>query len=496
MSRFLDTIKGRLILGLATLLVSAHVVGLWLYATRSQSAIALLHDTLIAERITTLVRAAELLPGNERERFLALLNVDSLGSPPPPIPAERLASIEQDRADLTRHLIGAFLGRPKDEGVAVVYSLVSESDVKDRRLLMVNAAAHMDEHHRAFTPIAEIKRIGTIVSTVVLEDGTKANFTVPALGATSFTLFNLSAALAAMIASSAIVAAWALRRWTQPLMSFARAAERLGTDINAPTLPERGLYEVRTAAVAFNQMQERIRRLLEDRSAMAGAIAHDLGTPVTRLRLRAEEIDDDALRAKMLDDIEQMRRMMTATLEFSRLTSDLGRIEQFDLRSLVQEVCDGLIDLGASVEFDADAIIPIRSDPINLRRALVNLIENATKYGTNVLVRVALADGKVSLTILDNGPGIPPEFHETVFRPFFRLPNDNPTILPGTGLGMTIARSTIIRLGGTVQLFNRKPNGLQVIVSLPVSGHVDDCRSGAEQSRFRALRDSAAGRYR
>jgi signal transduction histidine kinase len=277
-----------------------------------------------------------------------------------------------------------------------------------------------------------------------------------------------------MIASSAIVAAWALRRWTQPLMSFARAAERLGTDINAPTLPERGLYEVRTAAVAFNQMQGRIRRLLEDRSAMAGAIAHDLGTPVTRLRLRAEEIDDDALRAKMLDDIEQMRRMMTATLEFSRLTSDLGRIEQFDLRSLVQEVCDGLIDLGASVEFDADAIIPIRSDPINLRRALANLIENATKYGKNVLVRVALADGKVSLTILDNGPGIPPELHETVFRPFFRLPNDNPTILPGTGLGMTIARSTIVRLGGTVQLFNRKPHGLQVIVSLPISGQVND----------------------
>ena len=474
MSRFLDTIKGQLILGLATLLVSAHVVGLWLYAARSQSAIALLHDTLIAERISTLVRAAELLPGSERERFLALLNVDSLGSPPPPFPAQTLESTEKDRAHLTRHLIGAFLGRPKDEGVEAVYSLDSESDVKDRRLLIVNAAAHMDEHHRAFTPIAEITRIGTIVSTVVLADGMKANFTVPALGTTSFTLFNLSAALAAMIASSAIVAAWALRRWTQPLVSFARAAERLGTDINAPTLPERGLYEVRTAAVAFNQMQERIRRLLEDRSAMAGAIAHDLGTPVTRLRLRAEEIDDDALRAKMLDDIEQMRRMMTATLEFSRLTSDLGRIEQFDLRSLVQEVCDALIDLGASVEFDADAIIPIRSDPINLRRALANLIDNATKYGKNAIVRIVLANEKVSITIEDNGPGIPPELHETVFRPFFRLPSDSPTNLPGTGLGMTIARSTIVRLGGTVQLFNRNPHGLRVIVSLPMCGQVND----------------------
>jgi signal transduction histidine kinase len=214
-------------------------------------------------------------------------------------------------------------------------------------------------------------------------------------------------------------------------------------------------------------MQERIRRLLDDRNALAGTIAHDLGTPVTRLRLRAEEVIDDELRAQMLDDIEQMRRMMTATLEFSRLTSTVGRVEQLDLRSLTQAVCDGLVDLGASVTFDAGAIIPIRSDPINLRRALANLIENATKYGTDVFVRIVSGDGEVSINIDDNGPGIPPEMHEAVFKPFFRMPNDNTSNSSGTGLGMTIARSTIVGLGGTVKLFNLTPRGLRVVVSLP-----------------------------
>jgi signal transduction histidine kinase len=468
-NRYLDTIKGRLIVGVATLLVGAHVIGLWLYATRSRSAIALLHDTLIAERISTLVRTAEFISADERARFLALLDAEPITSRQPSFP-----STEKDRADLTRHLIGAILGRPNDEGITVAYSLSAGGGVEDRTSLMVNAAAHMDEHHRAFTPIAEIERIGTIVSTVTLMDGTKAKFTVPALGAKSFSFFNLSAALAAMIASSAIIAAWALRHWTQPLVNFARAAERLGTDINAPTLPESGIYEVRIAAVAFNQMQERVRRLLEDRSAMAGAIAHDLGTPVTRLRLRAEEIIDDELRAQMLDDIEQMRRMMADTLEFSRSTSALGRVEQFDLRSLTQAVCDDLIDLGASIAFDADAIVPIHSDPVNLRRALSNLIENASKYGSNVFVRIVSADGHVSINIEDNGPGIPPELHEAVFRPFFRMPNDNTSNSSGTGLGMTIARSTIVRLGGTVKLFNLKPHGLRVIVSLPMCGQVND----------------------
>ncbi len=237
MNQYLDTIKGRLIVGGTLLLVSAHILGLWLYATRSQSAIALLHDTLIAERIAILARTAEFLSGDERARFLALLAAEPTASPEPSFP-----STEKYRADLTRHLVGAFLGRAFDEGIAVTYSSTGEGVVEDRTSLMVNAAAHMDKHHRAFTPIAEIERIGTIVSTVALMDGTTAKFTARALGATSFSFFNLSAALAAIIASSAIIAAWALRHWTQPLVSFARAAERLGADINAPALPERGIY--------------------------------------------------------------------------------------------------------------------------------------------------------------------------------------------------------------------------------------------------------------
>jgi signal transduction histidine kinase len=182
-----------------------------------------------------------------------------------------------------------------------------------------------------------------------------------------------------------------VQRWTQPLTYFAAAAERLGTDLHAPPMSETGPFEVRTAARAFNRMQDRIRRLVEDRMALAAAIAHDLGTPVTRLRLRAEDIDDEQIRKPILADLQQMRRMITATLGFARLDFSVERPEVFDLMSLIERVADDLVDGGDDVVIKGPPHLPIRSKPIALQRVLFNVVDNAIKYGKRPTSRSASA---------------------------------------------------------------------------------------------------------
>jgi len=267
-----------------------------------------------------------------------------------------------------------------------------------------------------------------------------------------------------------------LHRWTQPLTQFAAAAEQFGTDIHSPALPETGPSEVRTAARTVNLMQERIRRLVEDRTAFAAAIAHDLGTPITRLHLRAHEIEEEGTRSRMLADLEQMRRMIAATLEFARLEFAAEPTETLDLASLVQSVCDDYFDAGQQVAVQSLPPITIASKPIALRRALGNVLENGFKYGARARVAMAATPQRVRIAIQDDGPGIPPDMMEEAFRPFRRLTPADGEATPGTGLGLSIARSIVMGLGGEIELTNHAHGGLQVTIVLPRSqAHVRHC---------------------
>ena len=464
MKQVLDSIKGRVIVILLVFLSLSHLIGLWIYAERSEVATALLHDALLAERIALISRLAERTPVPERASTLELVSGPLVRFSQPPIPSIGQALPEGSRPHFFEHLLGVFLDRELHKGIRVAYS---EENTRGLTSLLsaVNGSTHSEIDHLPPRPLAEIYPLGAVTTDIELGDGTWVEATAPLLSISPFSPWKVGMALGAMLMSVLLVAAWVLQRWTQPLTHFAAAAERLGTDIHAPSLSEKGPFEVRTAARTFNRMQDRIRRLVEDRIALAAAIAHDLGTPVTRLRLRAEEIDDEQIRGPILADLQQMRGMITAAVGFARLDYSVETAEVFDLMSLIERVAADLVDGGGDVVIGGPPHLPIHSKPIALQRALFNVVDNAVKYGRRASIQIAESNDTVEIAVDDDGPGVPEALQAEIFEPFRRLPNGD--AVAGTGLGLTVARSLLRGLGGEITLANRPGGGLRVLISLP-----------------------------
>ncbi|MBJ7416996.1 MAG: HAMP domain-containing protein [Niveispirillum sp.] len=277
------------------------------------------------------------------------------------------------------------------------------------------------------------------------------------------------ASLGGSAAVAILLSAWVLGFTTRPLRRFAAAANRLGIDMNAPSLDEAGPREVRLAASAFNKMQRRLRAFVEDRTRMLAAVSHDLRTPLTRLRLRAEFIDDDIVRDKMLEDLAEMEAMIGSTLAFARDEAAKEAIEPLELNALLARLGEDMRDAGKPVGVaPAPFSIPIAGRRMALRRALGNLMENAVKYGQTAQVALAVTGENVTITIDDEGPGIPEIEFENVFRPFFRLEASRSRDTGGTGLGLSVANDIIRAHGGEIRLSNRPEGGLRVTVVLPV----------------------------
>ena len=280
------------------------------------------------------------------------------------------------------------------------------------------------------------------------------------------------AALLVMTVAGGILTLWAVRRLTAPVRLLADAADRLGRDVNAPPLPERGATEVATAAAAFNTMAARIRRYVQDRTFLLTAIGHDLRTPITRLKLRAEFIEEDEIREKFLADLDELESMVSATLAFGRDISGSEQVAALDLPALVRTVLDEATDaLGereAVLEYEGPEHLTVQARPTAIKRALANLVSNAIAYGgaARVVLR-APESGVVRLEVADDGPGVPPEELERVFEPFHRLESSRSRETGGTGLGLPIARNILRAHGGDVTLANRPAGGLVATVALP-----------------------------
>jgi signal transduction histidine kinase len=257
------------------------------------------------------------------------------------------------------------------------------------------------------------------------------------------------------------------RRLSQPIQVFAQAAERLGRDPRAPPLEVKGPAEVATAARAFNEMQERLRRYVEDRTAMVGAIAHDLRTPLTRLRFRIESLPEEQ-RTKYASDLDQMEEMITATLTFVRDATKAGERTPLELSSLVESLCDEMAETGARTEVEPGEKVVLEGDPMALRRLVANLLENAVKFGGRARARVFQDAGNAVVEIDDDGPGIPEKDAEKVFDPFYRREPSRSRQTGGIGLGLAIVRSIARGHGGDVSLINRVGGGLTARVQLPL----------------------------
>ncbi len=280
-------------------------------------------------------------------------------------------------------------------------------------------------------------------------------------------------AFVTMTLAAAALTLWAVRRLTRPVAALAAAADRLGRDVNAPPLPEGGPSEVATAARAFNTMAERIRRYVGDRTQMLAAIGHDLKTPITRLKLRAEFLDDDEQRRKMLADLDEMEAMIAATLAFARDESTGEPSVPVDLASLCRTVLDEAADarpeMADDIIYDGPEHLTVSARPGALKRALANLVGNAVAYGgsARLLLSPPLA-GHVRIAVEDAGPGVPERELENVFQPFRRLETSRNRETGGTGLGLPIARNILRAHGGDVVLKNRPQGGLQALATLPV----------------------------
>ena len=257
------------------------------------------------------------------------------------------------------------------------------------------------------------------------------------------------------------------RRLARPIQQFANAAERLGRDPRATPLELDGSAEIGVAARAFNEMQERLRRYVEDRTAMVGAIAHDLRTPLTRLRFRIESLPEDQ-RAKYAADLDQMEEMITATLLFVRDSTRGGERTPLELSSLVESLCDEMAETGSKTEVVRGDKVVLEGDPMALRRLVANLLENAVKFGGRARARVFADAGNAVVEIDDDGPGIPPADTERVFEPFYRREPSRSRQTGGIGLGLAVVRSIARGHGGDVNLINRVGGGLTARVQLPL----------------------------
>ncbi|GEP61003.1 hypothetical protein RSO01_81690 [Reyranella soli] len=275
----------------------------------------------------------------------------------------------------------------------------------------------------------------------------------------------ISLAISAVILS--LIAIFVARSIARPMRRLAVAAEALGRGESIKPLPESGPDDIRQTAEAFNRMQERLERFVQDRTRMLAAISHDIRTPLTSLRLRAEFVTDSDVQEKMLKTIGEIQTMTEATLAFVREEATAEATRTVDLPALVESLCDDLAELGRNVTFIEGAAINYRCRPDALRRAIRNLIENAVRYGERARVSVARTANSIDIVVEDDGPGIPDEVMEQVFAPFYRLEDSRNRETGGVGLGLSIARAIARHHGGDVVLSNRA-KGLQATISLPL----------------------------
>ncbi len=259
---------------------------------------------------------------------------------------------------------------------------------------------------------------------------------------------------------------WSARRLTRPIRLMAEAAERLGADPASPPLPASGPAEVREASRAFNRMREALLRHADQRAAMTAAIAHDLRTPLTSLRLRAE-LAPEPERGRMAEDIGRMDAMIAEALSLARGRHEEGERELCDLADLTAATVDDAVARGLDARTSHLEPAPVEADPDALRRALGNLVDNACRYGRLARVSVRVEAGHAAVTVEDAGSEPPPTDLERLFEPFVRGEPSRSRATGGAGLGLTSARQIARRHGGEVTLKARSPSGLTAVLTLP-----------------------------
>ncbi|HEY4366200.1 MAG TPA: ATP-binding protein [Steroidobacteraceae bacterium] len=302
--------------------------------------------------------------------------------------------------------------------------------------------------------------------TVALPDGDQIVFRAPAPQPGPPLPREIFIQLAVLTAVLAVALYLMTRTITRPLSDLAKAADAVGRGDEHPPLEERGARELRNATRAFNSMQDRLRRYLDSRTRVLAAMSHDLRTPLTRLRLRAETIEDPETRERFAADLDEMNQMVSGALNLFKGLTDTESTTPLMVDDVLQALQSEYRELGENFAIEGQSTRPVLAKPNALKRCLSNLLHNAVKYGTSA--RVSIEDGReLVVRIRDEGPGIPPEVLEQVFEPFYRVESSRSRDTGGTGLGLSIARDIAQAHGGSIVLRNLPERGLEAVLTLP-----------------------------
>jgi len=307
----------------------------------------------------------------------------------------------------------------------------------------------------------------SIVVQVVLEDGTVVVFDVNVPQEPLSRLEAIVPLILLLMLVCFSLSGFLVRMTTGSLDRLARAADAIGRNPEDAPLADSGPSEIHRVIAAFNRMQQRVLDYLVERGRLLTAISHDLKTPITRLRLRAEMLSDGEIRAKMLRDLEEMQTMVGTTLDFFRTTGSNPQRQPVDIGALIESICEDRRESGPALSVRGAAQAPFRADPQALRRCLENLIENALRYGGGAEIEVTDSSDRLRIAVIDRGPGIPESELERVFEPFYRLDASRNMDSGGTGLGLSIARNIARWHGGDVTLRNAPGGGLIAELALP-----------------------------
>jgi signal transduction histidine kinase len=459
-----QSLFGRLMLVLSAGLVVAQLLSATINLVERDRVLVRASGMQPAQRIADIVNLLDVLSPTERAGIVRILDVPpmvvALDRPPA---GEGSAATGGERAAEFAAVLRAAL--PDDRPVRV--------DFRATPTDWAPGAIHARVHDGKIGPMGALGKhhmppeaVSFLVQ-VRLQDGTWATFDTQVAKQAGTLPWRVLTTLAILLAAVLLLSLIAVRWVTRPLHVLASAADELGRDINRPPLPEDGPVEVSRAARAFNTMQARLVRFIDERTRVLTAMSHDLKTPLTRMRLRAELLEDADLREKFESDLVEMESMVTHTLEFMRGLSSREPAQLVDVMGLLESVQADNEAMGRTVTIEGSVMRPWRGSPQWLKRCISNLVDNAVLYGQRAEIRVEETSDLLTLRVRDHGPGLAESELEKVFEPFYRLEGSRSRVTGGTGLGLSIARNVAHAHGGDVRLHNHEAGGLEAILTLP-----------------------------
>ncbi len=445
MRAFIGSMTGRVFLTLLLGILATAALSQLLAMGERQRALEVYRDFHALERAEQLINTADIVPAASRAAYLSVANR----------PGIRLEPVNE--------------GLPLAPNLSEFAQSLASRLGRDFQFQSIAVKPAACEQRLPIATYGPFQWRGTCESVNVrLRDGHMVRLVIlPPRMPPSSPKTDYSTIIALFLVSIGVLAYIVARMTTRPLGRLAQAARDIGNDINHPPLPIEGASEIRQASAAFNAMQARIRQYISQRTQMLAAITHDLQTPLTRLRLRLEKVQDTELRERLIGDLSAMQEMVREGLDLARSTDTNENMQPLDVDSLLDSVCADAGDGGQQVTVAGRAGMTVMGRPMALRRALVNLIDNAVKYGQLADVLVERPPGAVRVRIRDNGPGIPEEELARVLEPFYRIESSRSRSSGGTGLGLTIARNIAEQHGGSLTLANRQKGGLEVTLVLP-----------------------------